>query len=67
MIGSNEGGKTRISTAPFRFNCISSGSISFDGMKIDQLLPQEIVERGISQMPERRMLFSDVTVRESLE
>jgi branched-chain amino acid transport system ATP-binding protein len=45
----------------------ASGSIEFLGKRIDSLVPHEIVQRGISQIPEGRKLFSDMTVGENLE
>jgi branched-chain amino acid transport system ATP-binding protein len=67
LIGANGAGKTTL------LNTISgglrptSGTITFLDKRIDNLLPHEIVELGISHIPEGRKLFIDMTVRENLE
>jgi len=45
---------------------ISSGRIEFKGDAIDRLAPEEIVRRGVVQVPEGRRIFPDLTVRENL-
>ena len=44
-----------------------SGEILFDGKPIQQLPAPEIVKRGISQVPEGRLIFPELTVRENLD
>ena len=46
---------------------IDSGEILFDGKPIQQLPAPEIVKRGISQVPEGRLIFPELTVRENLD
>jgi branched-chain amino acid transport system ATP-binding protein len=66
LVGANGAGKTTT------LRCISglmpptSGSIRFRGERIDGLAPHRIVERGLVQVPEGRMLFPAMTVRENL-
>lgn len=67
MVGSNGAGKTTSLMAISGFNRITSGSITFEEMRIDRLEPYKIVELGIIQIPEGRMLFSEMTVIENLE
>lgn len=67
IVGANAAGKTTL------INCISrtvrsfTGDIEFNGIKIDQLMPDKIVDQGLIQCPEGRLLFPDLTVRENLE
>ena len=42
------------------------GSVEFDGDRIDHMPPEQIVQHGISQVPEGRQIFGDMTVRENL-
>src|SRR5207237_2143770 len=42
------------------------GNIRYEGEEISNLPPHRIVERGISQVPEGRMIFANLTVRENL-
>lgn len=44
-----------------------TGTITFDGERIDNLMPHEIVKRGVVQCPERRRLFPQLTVLENLK
>ena len=43
-----------------------SGSISFLGEDITDLVPDQIVRRGISQSPEGRKIFTNMTVHENI-
>ena len=67
LVGTNGAGKTTL------LNTISgllhpvSGSVEFLGKRIDRLAPHKIMKLGISQIPEGRKLFTDMTVRENLE
>jgi branched-chain amino acid transport system ATP-binding protein len=42
------------------------GTIEFMGKRIDSLPPEKIVAMGISQVPEGREVFHDLTVKENL-
>lgn len=67
LMGANGAGK---STA---LKCISGllrpsqGAIRFQGERIDHLEPHDILARGLSHVPEGRLLFKDMTVLEHLE
>ena len=67
VIGSNGAGKSTL------IKCISGllipqkGSIIFHGSEISGLQPHIIVEKGIVQVPEGRLLFPYLTVKENLE
>jgi branched-chain amino acid transport system ATP-binding protein len=43
-----------------------SGSLTFAGEDLTQLLSHEVVERGIVQVPEGRKIFPELTVMENL-
>jgi branched-chain amino acid transport system ATP-binding protein len=46
---------------------ITRGSINYKGSRIDGLTPEKIVKIGISQVPEGRRIFSDLTCFENLK
>ena len=67
IIGSNGSGKsTTLNTISGVFRC-SSGTIMFEGKKINQTPPHQIVEAGIVQVPEGRRLFPYMTIYENLK
>lgn len=67
LIGSNGAGKTTLMKTISGLLRPSSGQILFDGNRLDQLRPAQIVRLGISQVPEGRKLFSSMTVAVNLE
>jgi branched-chain amino acid transport system ATP-binding protein len=67
LIGSNGAGKTTLLKAISGLLRGSTGTIAFDGARIDHLPPHEIVARGIAHVPEGRLLFPDMSVLEHLE
>lgn len=67
LIGANGAGKTTILRTISGLNRPSSGTITFEGDSIQKMLPQTIVSKGISQVPEGRHIFSGLTVQENLE
>jgi branched-chain amino acid transport system ATP-binding protein len=46
---------------------VTRGNIEFEGQRIDQLTPDEIVRMGIVQVMEGRPLFEHLTVEENLQ
>ena len=66
VIGANGAGKTTLLNAISGFTPLASGEITYDGKPISGLSPQQIVRRGISQVPEGRQLFADLTVLDNL-
>lgn len=66
LIGANGAGKTTLCRAISRLVDIESGSITYRGERIDAMTPGNIVARRIIQVPEGRMLFSSMTVKENL-
>ena len=66
LIGANGAGKSTTLMAISGIQPISSGTIKFGGDPIQNLAPEEIVRRGIVQVPEGRRIFPDLTVKENL-
>ncbi|MGA2669072.1 MAG: ABC transporter ATP-binding protein [Ignavibacteria bacterium] len=67
LIGANGAGK---STTLRCISCIvkaAGGRIYYDDKDITNLPPHKIVDMGISQVPEGRLIFSNLTVKENLE
>jgi branched-chain amino acid transport system ATP-binding protein len=67
LIGSNGAGKSTTLRSISGLTPPREGSIRFEGREIGETPPQEIVQKGISQAPEGRRIFSRMTVRENLE
>ena len=66
VIGPNGAGKTTLMNTISAVVPAHSGHISFDGRPIVGLRPETVVRLGISQVPERRQIFSTMTVEENL-
>ncbi len=66
LIGANGAGKTSTLRAITGLTGIDSGEIWFDGDRIDGCRPDEIVERGISMVPEGRRVFPYMSVKDNL-
>ena len=67
LIGSNGAGKSTTLRAISGIQPIESGSITFLGKDITNASPVNIVSLGISQVPEGRRLFLDMSVYENLQ
>jgi branched-chain amino acid transport system ATP-binding protein len=67
LIGSNGAGKSTTLRTISGLLRPRTGTITFDGKRIDQLRPHQIVELGVSQSPEGRRVFARMTVQENLE
>jgi len=67
LIGANATGKTTLISCISRTVESFRGEITFEGERIDKLRPDQIVDRGLVQVPEGRLLFPALTVRENLE
>ncbi|MFW9827053.1 MAG: ABC transporter ATP-binding protein [Candidatus Thorarchaeota archaeon] len=67
VIGPNGAGKSTLLKAISGLEEIDRGKIYFKGERIDDMSAYKIARRGISQCPERRRLFYDMTVLENLE
>lgn len=67
IIGANGAGKTTTLMSICGVNKVKKGVIHFLGKDIANVPAHEIVNRGISQVPEGRRIFPRMTVRENLE
>ena len=67
VIGANGAGKTTLLKTISSLLRPLNGSISFEEETISNLNPDRVVARGIVQVPEGRLLFPDMSVRENLE
>ena len=66
LIGSNGAGKSTLLMTISGVNKASTGEILFDDQRIENLPPHEIVNLGISQVPEGRRIFSRLSVEDNL-
>ena len=71
LLGANGAGKTTTLKAISGLlhaerGQVTNGSIEFDGERLDQLGPHDIVRRGITQVFEGRRVFANLTVEENL-
>jgi branched-chain amino acid transport system ATP-binding protein len=66
LLGGNGAGKSTVVNTISGLLKPTQGSILFDGNKLDNLLPDQIVKLGIVQVPEGRKIFPDLTVEENL-
>ena len=67
VIGANGAGKTTLINTISGILKPHKGTVTFNGKRISQLSAHKIVGEGIVQVPEGRLLFPDMTVRENLE
>jgi branched-chain amino acid transport system ATP-binding protein len=67
LIGANGAGKTTLLNLISGIIRPSNGKIIFNGQDLISFAPEKIVELGIIQVPEGRLLFGPLTVKENLE
>ncbi len=67
LIGANGAGKSTTLNTISGILRPREGKISFDGQEIQQTPPQDIVRKGIIQVPEGRKIFGRMAVWENLE
>jgi branched-chain amino acid transport system ATP-binding protein len=67
VFGANGAGKTTLLRTISGILSPSTGSIFFEGKRIDRLYPRKITILGVVQVPQERALFPDMTVKENLE
>ena len=67
LIGANGAGKTTTLQAISAIVKKSGGKILFDGEDIAALPPEQIVKKGLIQVPEGRRVFANMSVKENLE
>jgi branched-chain amino acid transport system ATP-binding protein len=66
LLGPNGAGKTTTLRVVSGLIHPSSGTIEFEGRRIDRLAAERIVSLGMSHVPENRQLFAELTVLENL-
>jgi branched-chain amino acid transport system ATP-binding protein len=66
LIGANGAGKSTTIRTLSSLLTPQKGSIDFEGKRLDQLPPHEIIEHGIVHVPEGRRLFPEMSVEENL-
>jgi branched-chain amino acid transport system ATP-binding protein len=67
LIGSNGTGKSTLIRAITGLIKPTRGTITYDGVSLNGKSPHEIVDMGISMVPEGRRLFPRMTVLQNLE
>lgn len=67
IMGTNGVGKTSFLKALAGTHMRSAGTVELDGESLGKLRPQEMAERGLAVVPQGRMIFPLLTVKENLE
>ena len=67
LLGRNGAGKTTTLKSIMSLAPASAGSIRFNGVDLVGLAPYEIARLGVGYVPDERLIFPDLTVRENLE
>jgi branched-chain amino acid transport system ATP-binding protein len=67
LLGRNGAGKTTTLKTIIGLAPAAAGAIRFDGDDLSGRQPYEIAQRGVGYVPDERLIFPDLTVRENLE
>ena len=67
VIGANGAGKTTLLKTISSLLKPTQGKIEFKGEIVSGLSPDRIVSKGLVQVPEGRLLFPEMSIRENLE
>lgn len=67
VLGPNGAGKTAMMRAISGLNPVRRGSIRFEEQELASRTPSDMVRMGVVQVPQGRMLFGSMSVRENLE
>jgi branched-chain amino acid transport system ATP-binding protein len=67
LVGANGAGKTTLLKTISGITNAKRGEILFSGKSLVKFKPQEVVDAGISHVPEGRRLFANLTVLENLK
>ncbi len=67
LLGRNGAGKTTTLKSIMALATASAGSIRFNGVDLVGRAPYEIARLGVGYVPDERLIFPDLTVRENLE
>ncbi|WCN38423.1 ABC transporter ATP-binding protein [Aneurinibacillus uraniidurans] len=66
LLGSNGAGKTTLLNCICGLHGAKSGSVEFDGRDITTIPAEKVVPLGMAHVPERRQIFSTLTVEDNL-
>ncbi|MCR4425067.1 MAG: ABC transporter ATP-binding protein [Firmicutes bacterium] len=66
IVGSNGAGKSTILRAISALIRPSGGEITLDGARIDGMRPHEVLRMGVAHVPEGRLLFGKMSVKDNL-
>ena len=66
IVGSNGAGKSTILKTVSSLLSLTSGTITFEGQRIDHQAPHQVVLNGIAHVPEGRRLFARQSVHDNL-
>ncbi len=67
LLGRNGAGKTTTIKTIMGLAQASSGGIAFAGSNLVGLEPHEIARLGVGYVPDARLIFPDLSVRENME
>jgi branched-chain amino acid transport system ATP-binding protein len=67
LLGANGAGKTTLIRAISGLAAVHSGDIRFHGTSLTRISPENVVRRGLVQVPQGRLLFGEMSVEENLE
>src|SRR5690606_40571632 len=67
LLGRNGAGKTTTLRSIMGLNAPRTGEIRFDGQRLNGLRAHQIAQRGIGYVPEKRIIFRDLTVAQNLQ
>jgi len=67
VIGPNGAGKSTVFKALYGFIDVRRGQVLFDGKEITDARPRELLQVGITMVPQLRSVFPQMTVLENLE
>lgn len=67
IIGPNGAGKSTVLKSIFNQCTINNGKITFKEKNITKLPTYDLIQEGISYVPQGRQIFSNLTVKENLE
>jgi branched-chain amino acid transport system ATP-binding protein len=67
IVGANGAGKTTLLRTISGLKKAGAGEIRFQGKRIDNMPPHQIVRLGIAQIPAGRMIFAPMTVLDNLK
>ncbi|HAB00651.1 MAG TPA: ABC transporter ATP-binding protein, partial [Ruminococcaceae bacterium] len=66
LIGANGAGKTTAMHSIMGLIPVTSGTVTYMGQQINHVPPHKIVHMGMTQVPEGRRIFQELTVYENI-